>query len=160
MVLYLPIAFIKDWFYNFLKHRSSRSGKNAESSGDEFSVRSSSPLNGNGVQNDFEMELGNVVRKDSDLDLSTLGEIAPLVAKYNETSLAKEEKELTTKEIATYGFYIAPIWFITEVSNSRLRHVYLCYLFWYMTSYRKCNGVILLLYLSLSVSIKCCSCTY
>lgn len=121
MVLYLPIAFIKDWFYNFLKHRSSKSGKNAESSGDEFSVRSSSPLNSNGVQNDFEMELGNVVRKDSDLDLSTLGEIAPLVAKYNETSLAKEEKELTTKEIATYGFYIAPIWFITEyLSNAAL----------------------------------------
>lgn len=107
MVLYLPIAFIKDWFYNFLKHRSSKSGKNAES--------------GNGMQKDFEMELGNVVRKDSDIDLSTLGEIAPLVAKYNETSLAKEEKELTTKEIATYGFYIAPIWFITEyLSNAAL----------------------------------------
>ncbi|KEH39836.1 uncharacterized vacuolar membrane protein YML018C isoform X2 [Medicago truncatula] len=73
------------------------------------------------MQKDFEMELGNVVRKDSDIDLSTLGEIAPLVAKYNETSLAKEEKELTTKEIATYGFYIAPIWFITEyLSNAAL----------------------------------------
>jgi solute carrier family 35 protein F5 len=66
----------------------------------------------------FEMEQGIVARKDSDLDLTSLAEKAPLVAKYNETSIAKEEKELTTKEIATYGFYIAPIWFITEASNS------------------------------------------
>lgn len=119
MVVYLPIAFIKDWFCNLLKHRSSKSGKNAES-GDEFSVRSSSPLKGNGVQKNFELELGNVIRKDSDLDLSTLAEVTPLVAKYNDTIVLKAEKELTSKEIATYGFYIAPIWFITEVSNPRL----------------------------------------
>nr|XP_027189841.1 uncharacterized vacuolar membrane protein YML018C isoform X2 [Cicer arietinum] len=120
MVVYLPIAFIKDWFYNLLKRRSSKSGKNAESGG-EFSVRSSSPLKGNGVQKNFEMELGNMVRKDSDLDLTTLAETKPLVAKYNETNVLTAEKALTTKEIATYGFYIAPIWFVTEyLSNAAL----------------------------------------
>ncbi|KAK2398993.1 putative transporter [Trifolium repens] len=112
MVVYLPIAFIKDWFYNLLKHRSSKNGNNADSS---------SPFKGNSVQKMFEMEQGIVPRKDSDLDLTSLAEKAPLVAKYNETSVAKEEKELTTKEIATYGFYIAPIWFITEyLSNAAL----------------------------------------
>ncbi|CAK8569996.1 unnamed protein product [Lathyrus sativus] len=121
MVVYLPIAFIKDWFYNLLKHRSSKSRKNAESGGDEFPIKISSPLKGNGVQKNFEMELPNVVRKDSDIDLSSLAEIAPLVAIYNETGVAKEEKELTAKEIATYGFYIAPIWFVTEyLSNAAL----------------------------------------
>lgn len=115
MVVYLPIAFIKDWFYNLLKHRSSKSGKNAESGRDEFPIKIISPLKGNGVQKNFETELANVVRKDSDIDLSSLAEIAPLVAKYKETGVAKEEKELTAKEIATYGFYIAPIWFVTEV---------------------------------------------
>ncbi|GAU15080.1 hypothetical protein TSUD_08180 [Trifolium subterraneum] len=109
MVVYLPIAFIKDWFYKLLKHRSSKSGNNADSG---------SPFKGNGVQKIFEMEQGIVSRKDSDLDLTSLAEKAPLVAKYNETSVAKEENELTTKEIATYGFYIAPIWFITEARNA------------------------------------------
>ncbi|XP_045822470.1 uncharacterized vacuolar membrane protein YML018C [Trifolium pratense] len=112
MVVYLPIAFIKDWFCKLLKHRSSKSGNNADSG---------SPFKGNGAQKMFEMEQGIVARKDSDLDLPSLAEKAPLVAKYNETSVAKEEKQLTTKEIATYGFYIAPIWFITEyLSNAAL----------------------------------------
>ena len=120
MVVYLPIAFIKDWFYNLLKRRSSKSGKNAESV-DDIPVKITSPLKRKGVHNNFELELGNVIKKDSDLDLSNLAEITPLVAKYNETSVAKEEKELTTMEIATYGFYIAPIWFVTEyLSNAAL----------------------------------------
>ncbi|OIV96474.1 hypothetical protein TanjilG_07866 [Lupinus angustifolius] len=121
MVVYLPIAFIKDWFCNFLKRRSSKSDKNAVSV-DEFSVSISSPLNRDGVQKDFELELGSVIRKDSNLDLSALAELKPLVAKYNDNSnLRKTERQLTGKEIATYGFYIAPIWFITEyLSNAAL----------------------------------------
>ncbi|WVZ19553.1 uncharacterized vacuolar membrane protein YML018C isoform X1 [Vigna radiata var. radiata] len=121
MVVYLPIAFIKDWFCNLLKSRSSKSGKNAECV-DEFSVSISSPLKSNGMQKNFELELGSVIRKDSDLDLATLSEVKPLVAKYNDdTNVLKVEKELTAKEIAAYGFYIAPIWFITEyLSNAAL----------------------------------------
>ncbi|KAE9609251.1 putative EamA domain-containing protein [Lupinus albus] len=121
MVVYLPIAFIKDWFCNFLKRRSSKSDKNAVSV-DEFSVSISSPLNGDGAQKDFELELGSVIRKDSNLDLSALAELKPLVAKYNNNSnVLKTERQLTGKEIATYGFYIAPIWFMTEyLSNAAL----------------------------------------
>ncbi|XP_027332844.1 uncharacterized transporter C405.03c-like [Abrus precatorius] len=120
MVVYLPIAFIKDCLYNLLKGRSSKSGKNAKHE-DEFTIRITSPLKGNVVQKNSEVELGNVTRKDSDLDLSSLEEVKPLVAKYNDPNLSKAEKELTTKEIATYGFYIAPIWFVTEyLSNAAL----------------------------------------
>ncbi|XP_014502271.1 uncharacterized vacuolar membrane protein YML018C isoform X2 [Vigna radiata var. radiata] len=74
------------------------------------------------MQKNFELELGSVIRKDSDLDLATLSEVKPLVAKYNDdTNVLKVEKELTAKEIAAYGFYIAPIWFITEyLSNAAL----------------------------------------
>ncbi|XP_061376439.1 uncharacterized vacuolar membrane protein YML018C [Gastrolobium bilobum] len=120
MVVYLPIAFIKDWFCNLLKRRSSKGGKNSEIR-EEFSVRSSSPLKGNGVQKNVEVELGNLLRKDSDLDLSNLSEVKPLVAKYNDINVLKVEEELTPKEVATYGFYVAPIWFITEyLSNAAL----------------------------------------
>ncbi|KAK7320676.1 hypothetical protein VNO77_30374 [Canavalia gladiata] len=120
MVVYLPIAFIKDLFYNLLKHRSSKSGKNAKI-GEEFSVRITSPLKGNGLQKNLEVELQSVTRKDSNIDLSTLEEVKPLVVKYNDTNLPKAEKELTAREIAMCGFYIAPIWFITEyLSNAAL----------------------------------------
>lgn len=116
MVVYLPIAFIKDWFYNFLKHRSSKGGKSAESN--DFSSGFSSPIKFNGGQS-FEIEnQGTLTRKDSDADLSPHGEGRPLVSRHKDDLIVlKHDKELSAKEIARYGFYIAPIWFITEVGN-------------------------------------------
>ena len=61
-----------------------------------------------------------MTRKDSDANLSAHEEVKPLMAKYNDATAIKVEKEHTTREIATYGFYIAPIWFITEVRKLRL----------------------------------------
>ena len=116
MVVYLPIAFIKDWFYKLFKHRSSKTAKIVKV-GEEFSIRSTSPHKGNGGQKNSEVELASVTRKDSDADLSLHEEAVPLVTKYNDANATKADKELTTREIATYGFYIAPIWFITEVGN-------------------------------------------
>ncbi|KAK0571023.1 hypothetical protein LWI29_009977 [Acer saccharum] len=102
MVVYLPIAFLKDWFINFLKRRSSKSG--AESINESSAV--------------FEMELqGTLNRKDSEKDLASHEEGRPLVSKFRDEA----QKALTTKEIATFGFYIAPIWFLTEyLSNAAL----------------------------------------
>ena len=119
MVVYLPVAFIKDWLYKLFKHCSSKSGRSAKV-GDDFSVTCTSPLKGNGVQKTTEVELGSMTRKDSDANLSVQEQVKPLVAKYNDATAIKAEKELTTREIATYGFYIAPIWFITEVRKLRL----------------------------------------
>ncbi|XP_031279606.1 uncharacterized vacuolar membrane protein YML018C-like isoform X1 [Pistacia vera] len=113
MVVYLPIAFIKDWLCNFLKRRSSKSGKDAESLNGS-SAALDSPL-GHKI---FEMELqGTYTRKDSEVDLSSHEEGLPLVSKLKDDS----HKELTTKEVAKFGFYIAPIWFLTEyLSNAAL----------------------------------------
>lgn len=106
MVVYLPIAFIKDWLCKFLKNHYSKSGKNADSS---------SPLKYNGGQKTFEME-SILTRKDSEADLSPHLEETPLVPRSKEgVNILKHEKEVTTREIVKYGFYIAPIWFITEV---------------------------------------------
>lgn len=116
MVVYLPIALIKDWFCNFLRRRSSKGGKSAESN--DFSSGFSSPIKYNGGQS-FEIESqGTLTRKDSDADLSPHGEGRPLVSRHkDDLNVLKHDKELSTKEIARYGFYIAPIWFITEVRN-------------------------------------------
>ncbi|ONI34458.1 hypothetical protein PRUPE_1G483500 [Prunus persica] len=122
MVVYIPIAFIKDWLCNLLKRRSSKSGKNAESM-NEFSAGFSSPLKHIGGQKDFELEIhGSLTRKDSDADLSPCAEAIPLVSKYkDDLTVPKHDKEVTARQIATYGFYIAPLWFFTEYfSNAAL----------------------------------------
>lgn len=112
MVIYLPIAFIKDRICNILKRRRSRKGQAI--SDDVLG----SPLKYIGANNIFEIETqGHLNRKDSEEGLSKHEEEGkPLVSKQGDDSGSiRPEKEVTTKEIATYGFYIAPLWFITEV---------------------------------------------
>ncbi|KAJ9184049.1 hypothetical protein P3X46_007831 [Hevea brasiliensis] len=118
MVVYLPIAFLKDWICKILKHRSSKSGKDAGSI-NESSDGFNSPLS----RKIFEIELqGTLTRKDSEADLSPQAEGKPLIPRHkDDLNVLKHEKELTPREIAIYGFYIAPIWFITEyLSNAAL----------------------------------------
>ncbi|CAL5440183.1 unnamed protein product [Camellia sinensis] len=114
MVVYLPIAFIKDWICSIIRKRSCNN---------ESSAGFSSPLNCIAGRNIFEIELeGNLNKKDSDADLSALEEGKPLVPKHiDDADVLKQQKELTTKEIAGYGFSIAPLWFVTEYfSNAAL----------------------------------------
>ncbi|KAK4480169.1 hypothetical protein RD792_013231 [Penstemon davidsonii] len=119
LVIYLPIAFIKDRICDFLKRRSA---KNSQSLNDDSFL--DSPLKFIGAQKIFEVEIqgGSLNRKDSEVDLAAHEEGNPLVSKHgDEARNIKHEKEVTTKEIATYGFYIAPLWFITEyLSNAAL----------------------------------------
>jgi solute carrier family 35 protein F5 len=99
MVVYLPIAFLKDCICNYLRKRS---GKNLKSVG----------------SNEIEIQ-GLLIRKDSELDLSAQEEGKPLCKE--DLEVLKQDKELTTRQVATYGFYIAPIWFLTEYfSNAAL----------------------------------------
>ncbi|XP_052209633.1 uncharacterized vacuolar membrane protein YML018C [Diospyros lotus] len=122
MVVYLPIAFIKDWIRSLLRKRSCKNSKSIEIT-NESSVGLSSPLNSTGGNKIFEVELGGILsKKDSGADLSSHEEGRPLVPKLKDDADAlKQEKELTTREIAVCGFYIAPIWFITEyLSNAAL----------------------------------------
>lgn len=104
MVVYLPIAFIKDCIYSYLKRRTSRSSKSISTE--------------NGAMKMFEIEIqGSINRKDSEGDISAQEEEMLLVP----ADTVKQNKELTTREVATYGFYIAPIWFVTEyLSNAAL----------------------------------------
>ncbi|XP_022981813.1 uncharacterized vacuolar membrane protein YML018C-like [Cucurbita maxima] len=101
MVVYLPIAFLKDWFCSLVRSHSSKSG----------------------AETNLDVELqGSFTRKDSDADFSAHSEGSPLVSRNKDAPcILKQEKELTNKEIAAYGFYIAPIWFVTEyLSNAAL----------------------------------------
>ncbi|XP_068642540.1 uncharacterized transporter C405.03c-like [Aristolochia californica] len=119
MVVYLPIAFIKDWLCRLLRKRSSKGGKKAET-GDKTSSGLNSPIKLNGMQIVLEMEMhASLNRKDSESDLSAQEEASSFISK--DVDMMKQNKELSTGEIAKYGFYIAPIWFITEyLSNAAL----------------------------------------
>ncbi|KAI4376176.1 hypothetical protein MLD38_013966 [Melastoma candidum] len=119
MVVYIPIAYLKDWLYRLCRDRDSKRSRTAESN--QTSSGFSSPLKYLGGQSIFEIE-GSLTRKDSELDLGAEEEGRPLVSRNKEDVTApKPRKELTTREIAAYGFYIAPIWFVTEyLSNAAL----------------------------------------
>lgn len=112
MVVYLPIAFLTDWICKLLKQRSSKGGKHAEST-NETSAGFSSPLKYIGTQNVFEIESALTRKDSSEADLSSNGETSPLVSNRKDD----RKRKLTTREIAIYGCYIAPIWFVTEVFN-------------------------------------------
>lgn len=109
MVVYLPIAFFKDWFYRKMKSCSSKRGKSTETDME--------PADKLGSPFKFAMELeANITRKDSGLNLSTEEEKALL-----DGDLRKQDKELTTWDIVRYGFYLAPLWFSVEyLSNAAL----------------------------------------
>ncbi|GLT85302.1 hypothetical protein SLE2022_034950 [Rubroshorea leprosula] len=118
LVVYLPIAFLKDWLCSFLRRPSSTGAKDVESV-DESSIGLNSPLR----QKIIEMELqGTLTKKDSEADFSPHMEERALIDRSKEeVHSLKQGKELATREIATLGFYIAPIWFITEyLSNAAL----------------------------------------
>ncbi|KAG9450254.1 hypothetical protein H6P81_010219 [Aristolochia fimbriata] len=118
MVVYLPIAFIKDWLCSSLRKHSSKGGRNAETGNNSSGL--SSPIKFNGTQKVLEMEMhASLNRKDSESDLSAQEEARPFISK--DVDLVKQKKELSTREVAKYGFYIAPIWFVTEyLSNAAL----------------------------------------
>ncbi|XP_047951361.1 uncharacterized vacuolar membrane protein YML018C-like isoform X1 [Salvia hispanica] len=102
MVIYLPISFVKEWMCNCLKRRSPES-----------------PLGYIGGPGFFEMESQEPFsRKGSDLDLSQYEEGIALVGEHGDGGRVMRYKY---DQIAKYGFYIAPLWFITEyLSNAAL----------------------------------------
>lgn len=121
MIIYLPIAFLKDWMCNALRKRRSGNGP----SGVEL------PLKFVGKQKNLEMEsLIPIARKDSEVDLSAHEEESPYLVKVgNESDQGhKENKEMTTREVVICAFYLAPIWFVTEVSLTIIHKCSLFYL--------------------------------
>lgn len=116
MVVYLPISFIKDWLCGVFRKSSRGSSRNVELPRKSSGILDS-PLNYVEMQKTLEMELqSSLARKDSEPDLSSQEEGVPFIAKRkDEVDTVRTKREFTTKEIAMYGLYLAPIWFMTEV---------------------------------------------
>ncbi|CAH9086834.1 unnamed protein product [Cuscuta europaea] len=126
LVIYLPIAFLKDWICSYVNRRPTKSVKTSVNS-DLSCTSVTSPLKYVGAKV-FEIDVhGSLNRKDSDLNLAgDQEEGAPLIISSSmgvDATHAKKEKQITTRDIARYGFYIAPIWFVTEyLSNAALAY--------------------------------------
>ncbi|VVB10720.1 unnamed protein product [Arabis nemorensis] len=121
MIVYLPVAFLKDWFCQYLESRRSlRSNKVPALTDAESSVEIGSPLRHKIIEMGLQ---GTLTKKDSEEDFASHEEdVRPLIGKgKEETQTPKHGKEITTKQIAMYGLYLAPIWFVTEyLSNAAL----------------------------------------
>ncbi|XP_071919920.1 thiamine-repressible mitochondrial transport protein THI74-like isoform X2 [Coffea arabica] len=104
MVIYLPLAFLKDWICSLIRKRSGKTGKTLGSIGDSC-AGADSPLKYIGDQKVFEMDIkGSLNRKHSEVDLSAQEEGKPLVSICTDgAENAKQEKEVSTREIAING---------------------------------------------------------
>lgn len=110
LIVHLPIAFLKDWLLEFM-----RCNDDPETV-DESSAEPDSPVKHDAGHTTFEIEqqepLGN---GNSCLDIYS-EDIDPLVSECtNNMNIVKEDKNITTMEMAKFGFCIAPLWFFTEV---------------------------------------------
>ncbi|WOK94214.1 hypothetical protein Cni_G02916 [Canna indica] len=123
MVVYLPVAFLKDWICSLLRKHSSKSGISTQINKLSSGVNSSTK--NNGFQKLVEMESQAILtKKDSNLDFSAQEEEQSLISQIRDevgAEVLKERRSFTTKEIIKHAFYLAPIWFVTEyLSNAAL----------------------------------------
>jgi len=121
MVIYIPLAFLKDFIYKLLTRHSgsSRASKIASKS----SFGGSAPLKNGEFQKMLEMESQKTVVIDfTDVSLPVIEEKKPLICGIGEFGAdVLKEQQLSIKEIAIYGLYLCPIWFVTEyLSNAAL----------------------------------------
>ncbi|KAG8043721.1 hypothetical protein GUJ93_ZPchr0458g22794 [Zizania palustris] len=121
MVIYIPLSFLKDFICNLLRRYSSSS--RASKVMNKSSFGGIAPLKNGEFQKMLEMESQKtLVINYTDVDLPVIEEAKPFICGINECDDdVLKEQELSTKEIAMYGLYLCPIWFVTEyLSNAAL----------------------------------------
>lgn len=121
MIIYLPLSFLKDFIYYSMKRHSGTTSASKVASKSSFG--GSAPLTNGDCQKMLEMESQKtIVIEYSAVDIPVLEDTKPLIygiAEMNDGVL--KERQLSTKEIATYGLYLCPLWFVTEyLSNAAL----------------------------------------
>ncbi|CAN6229791.1 unnamed protein product [Urochloa humidicola] len=114
MVIYLPLSFLKDFIYNSIRQHSGNTSASKITTKSSFG--GSAPLKNGELHKMLEMEPQKAIV------IPVVEETKPLIygiAEINDGVL--KEKQLSTKQIATYGLYLCPLWFVTEyLSNAAL----------------------------------------
>ncbi|KAK8913766.1 hypothetical protein KSP39_PZI024247 [Platanthera zijinensis] len=123
MVVYLPIAFIKDWMCNTLRKNSSKGGKNMNMKSASQTSATNSPAKSMEAKKILQMEIQIPLNlKETEMNVPAQeGEEEPFLQVKDDFDGLKVSEALTTRDIVKYGLYLAPIWFITEyLSNAAL----------------------------------------
>lgn len=115
MVIYLPLSFLKDFIYNSMRRHSGNASASKIASKSSFG--GSAPLKNGEFQKMLEMESQKtIVINCTDVSIPVVEETKPLICGITEINDGVlKDKQLSTKEIATYGLYLCPLWFVTEV---------------------------------------------
>lgn len=115
MVIYLPVALLRDCFCslldkNIFKNLFGNRSLTSTSTGLDI------PLRINELNNSLETDLRSSLITDK--DLSEREEGWPLIAKIDkdEPHVLEQRSELSSWAIAKWSLYLTPIWFITEVT--------------------------------------------
>lgn len=121
LVVYLPLAFIKDWLIELLRSHSRKSGDDTETV-DESSVELHATAKNNGVHGTFEIEHKEQLGKEESCIRVFSEDVKLLVSESaNNMDTLKDDKMMATKEIVKFGFCLAPLWFFTEyLTNASL----------------------------------------
>ncbi|OAY31508.1 solute carrier family 35 member F5 isoform X2 [Manihot esculenta] len=123
LIVYLPIAFIKDWLLKFMRNQNGRSGKNEATSDKPSAAGIDSPVKQNKTPDHFEIEFhGPSANKDCSIDLFSKEDGNSLVSQSNSNAeILKADRKLTGRETTLVGLCIAPLWFLTEyLTNAAL----------------------------------------
>lgn len=121
LVVHLPISFFKDWLLEFMGCHDWKSGNDAEII-NESAAEPDAPVKHDTGCSTFEIEHQEPSGNGSSC-LDIYSEDAELLVSEpkNNMDIVEEERNITTKEIAKFGFYIAPLWFFTEyLTNAAL----------------------------------------
>ncbi|XP_041003436.1 uncharacterized transporter C405.03c-like [Juglans microcarpa x Juglans regia] len=116
LAAYLPIAYIKDWLLKFLRISSCTSDHDPA---DDFSGGIESPIYNNCAQTDMDIEQQQPLADEKcvkGLDFQKLEKPTIFYSKYYEhdQDMLIHRRKLSTKEVATLGLFIGPIWFLSE----------------------------------------------
>lgn len=112
MVIYLPLAIIKDWICTLM---SPTLFKNFYSYGDGSSIRRDVPLRMNDMHEDLDNDLRRFLITEKDLNDSEEGLLSDTQIDAYEPCLPDKSSKLSSWEIAKCSLCLAPIWFLTEV---------------------------------------------
>ena len=116
MVVYLPIAVLKDWICRRLDLNSFKSLCNGSTIA-KSSAGLDIPLRINEICPSSETDTESSLNTDMDLSENEDGWLI-ITNMEDEVGLLEKNHELSSWEIAKCGFYLAPIWFITEYSSN------------------------------------------
>ena len=115
MVMYLPLAFFKDWICS-LMDKNLLGNLYIDNPCLSSSIGLNIPLRANDTHHISESNIKTCLITDGDFNQVEQGQTLAYKSRENESCVLTEKSERSSWETAKYSLYLAPIWFATEVT--------------------------------------------